>query len=146
MAICTPLLGKWFKSEVWCSTVISKVKGHVDEDRVGLAMNLLMRLLTLVGVDAAVTDARKGFSHACTGTGTLWFATCIVSSLPWPGLWSMMMVWGGTAPNPVVWCSGAVAKRQRVIEAVRDFAMVPGPESLWYHCYQRWPLRPSPPK
>ena len=42
----------------------------------------------------------------------------------------MRMAKVGTALNPIVWFSGAVATRRRVVEAVGNFAMLPGPESL----------------
>ena len=51
----------------------------------------------------------------------------------------MMMAKGGTAPDPLVWCSGAKGKRRRVIEGVRDFAMIPGPQRLWVGSWFRWP-------
>ena len=38
---------------------------------------------------------------------------------------------GGTAPDPFVRCSGAEGKRRKVIEAARDFAMLPGPQRLF---------------
>ena len=38
---------------------------------------------------------------------------------------------GGTAPNPIIWCSEIVAQRRRVVEAVRDFTMLLGYESFW---------------
>ena len=42
----------------------------------------------------------------------------------------------GTALNPRVWCSGAVTKRRGLVEAVRDFAMLPGPQSFWAGLWQ----------
>ena len=37
----------------------------------------------------------------------------------------------GTAPDPMVWSAGALPKRRRVVHAVRDLAMLPGPPALW---------------
>ena len=37
------------------------------------------------------------------------------------------------------WCSGAKKKRRRVVEAVRDFAMLPGPQRLWVRGWLKWP-------
>ena len=38
---------------------------------------------------------------------------------------------GGTAPNPLVWSAGSLPKRKRVVDAVRNFAFLPGPVGLW---------------
>ena len=38
----------------------------------------------------------------------------------------------------MVWCSGAKGKRRRVIEAVRDFAMIPWPQRHWVGSWFRW--------
>ena len=46
---------------------------------------------------------------------------------------------GGTAPDPLVWCSGAKGKRRKVNEAVRDFAMIPGPQRLLVGSKFKWP-------
>ena len=46
---------------------------------------------------------------------------------------------GGTAPDPLVWCSGAKGKRRRVLDAVRDFSTIPGPQRLWVGRWVRWP-------
>ena len=45
---------------------------------------------------------------------------------------------GGTAPDPLVLCSGAKDKRWRVLDAVRDFSMLPG-QRLWVGCWFKWP-------
>ena len=37
----------------------------------------------------------------------------------------------GTAPDPVVWSAGALPKRRRLVHAVRDLAMLPGPPAIW---------------
>ena len=37
----------------------------------------------------------------------------------------------GTAPDPLVWCAGALPKRRRLIHAVRDRAFLPEPLALW---------------
>ena len=37
----------------------------------------------------------------------------------------------GTAPDPLVWSAGALAKRRRLVHAVRDRAFLPGPPALW---------------
>ena len=37
----------------------------------------------------------------------------------------------GTAPDPMVWSSGAHPKRRRLVHAVRDRAFWPGPPGIW---------------
>ena len=37
----------------------------------------------------------------------------------------------GTAPDPLVWSAGSLPKRRRVLDAVRDFAFLPGPVGIW---------------
>ena len=38
---------------------------------------------------------------------------------------------GGTAPNPLVWSAGSLPKRKGVVDAVRNFAFLPGHACLW---------------
>ena len=38
---------------------------------------------------------------------------------------------GGTAPNPLVWSAGSLPKRRRDVDAVRNFAFLPGPVGIW---------------
>ena len=38
---------------------------------------------------------------------------------------------GGTAPNPLVWSNGSLPKRRRDVDAVRNFAFLPGPVGIW---------------
>ena len=38
---------------------------------------------------------------------------------------------GGTAPDPMVWSAGSLPKRRRIVHAVRNLAMLPGPPALW---------------
>ena len=44
----------------------------------------------------------------------------------------------GTAPDLLVWSAGALPKRRRLVHAVRDLAMLPGPpgilDSEWVKC------------
>ena len=42
----------------------------------------------------------------------------------------------GDALNPLVWCSGAPAKQRRVVKAVPDFVVLPGPHRLWLGGWQ----------
>ena len=36
----------------------------------------------------------------------------------------------GTAPDPLVWSAGALPKRRRLVHAVRDGALLPGPPGI----------------
>ena len=99
-------------------------------------MTLLIRLPTLV---VAVTDARRAQTRACRHWYTL------VSDLRRFFVaigWAVVVDDGtdGTAPNPIVWCSGAVAKRRGVVKALRDFATLPGPQSTAAEDVRRWPF------
>ena len=38
---------------------------------------------------------------------------------------------GGTAPDPMVWSAGSMPKRRRLVHAVRDLALLPGPPAIW---------------
>ena len=51
----------------------------------------------------------------------------------------------GLAPDPLVWSAGGLPKRRRIVRAVRDAALLPGPAPIWgmwvggssshfYHC------------
>ena len=46
---------------------------------------------------------------------------------------------GGLAPDPMVWSAGGRQKRRRPVEAVRDYAVLPGPQRLWVGDWLRWP-------
>ena len=46
---------------------------------------------------------------------------------------------GGLAPDPMVWSAGGRHKRRRPIDAVRDYAMLPGPRRLWVGGWFQWP-------
>ena len=37
----------------------------------------------------------------------------------------------GTAPDPLVWSAGDLPKRRRLVHAVRDRALLPGPPGVW---------------
>ena len=37
----------------------------------------------------------------------------------------------GTVPDPLVWSASALTKRRRLVHAVHDQAMLPGPPALW---------------
>ena len=37
----------------------------------------------------------------------------------------------GVALDPFVWSAGAIPRRRRVVQAVRDHALLPGPGLMW---------------
>ena len=37
----------------------------------------------------------------------------------------------GIAPDPLVWSAVALPKRHRLVHAVRNYAMLPGPAPIW---------------
>ena len=37
----------------------------------------------------------------------------------------------GLAPHPLVWSAGGLPKRRRIVDVVRNVALVPGPLQLW---------------
>ena len=47
---------------------------------------------------------------------------------------------GGTALDPMVWSAGSLPKRRRIVHAVRDLALLPGPPALWVG---EWVASPS---
>ena len=59
------------------------------------------------------------------------FLIFIGSSLPLQGLLRNHEGNDGTAPDPLVWSSGTLPKRRRLVHAVRDRAMLPGPPASW---------------
>ena len=45
---------------------------------------------------------------------------------------------GGSACNPLVWRADSLPNRRKIVEAVREFAMWPGPQALWSGGWQDW--------
>ena len=97
----------------------------------GLEIMRLMRMLTLgargwtLPVLMLVVTCLE-----FVGVGTLLFWICIASSLPsCAGVNQDDFV--GTAPDPLVWSVGALPIRRRLVHAVRDLAMLPGPPAIW---------------
>ena len=123
------------------TTAISKVKGHADE---GLVRGGRVPELDKIGNDmadqaadlgrrrfgAALVHDRKGFSDACKR----WYPI-ILDLHPFFIAISRAVVnddgRGGLAPDPLVWSAGGRHKRRRPVEAVRNYAMLPGPQRLW---------------
>ena len=123
------------------TTNISKVKGHADE---GLVRGGRVRELDKIGNDVAdhaadlgwrrvgagVMDARRNFSNACRSWYPVirdlhrFFISISRAVVNEDGR-------GGTAPHHMVWSAGGRPKRRRPVEAVRNYAMLPGPQRLW---------------
>ena len=131
------------------TTAISKVKGHADE---GLVRDGRVREVDKIGNDLAdeaanfgrrrvgadVVDARRDYTSACRDWHTL------IRDLHRFFIAMARVIVNddgkvGTDPDPLVWCSGAKGKRRRVIEAILEFAMLPGPRRLWVGGWHRWP-------
>ena len=131
------------------TTAVSKVKGHADEglvhagrvrelDRIGNDMADQAADLGRRRVGAALAGDRRGFAEACKR----WYP--IVLDLH--GLFiaiSRAVVnddgKGGRALDPMVWSAGGRQKRRRPVEAIRDYAMLPGPQRLWVGGWICWP-------
>ena len=116
------------------TSAMSKVKGHAHE---GLVRDGRVRELDRISNDMAdpaadygrrrverVIDFRRAVARACSH----WYRV----------IWNLHRFFvaiaravvnddgkSGTAPDPLVCCAGAVPKRRRSVEAVREFAMLP---------------------
>ena len=104
-----------------------------------MAMIWLMRLLILAvgGLGADMIDPRRNFVGACR----VWYP--VIRDLRRFFIARVIVNddgKGGTAPDPLVWCAGSKRKKRRVVEAVRDFAVILGPQRLWVGSWFRWPL------
>ena len=120
---------------------ITKVKGHADG---GMVLDGRVREVDRFGNDAAdeaadfgrrrvgpaVIDARRNLSGVCGR----WYP--VVRDLHRFFLAISRAVvnhdgFGGTAPDPMVWSAGSLPKRRRIVHAVRNLAMLPGPPAIW---------------
>ena len=120
---------------------ISKVKGHVDE---GMDFDGRVRELDRLGNNAAdeaadfgrrrygpaVIDARRNLSGVCGR----WYPVVLDLHRFFIAI-SRAVVYhdgfGGTAPDPMVWSADSLPKRRRIVHAVRNLAVLPGPLALW---------------
>ena len=113
----------------------TKVKGHADD---GMVLDGRVRELERTGNNAAdeaadfgrrrvgnaVIDARRNLPGVCgrwypvTLDLHRFFIAISGAAVNHDGN-------GGTAPDPLVWSSGALPKRRRLVHAVRDRAMLP---------------------
>ena len=120
---------------------VTKVKGHTDD---GMVLDGRVRELDKFGNDAAdeaadfvrrrvgpaVIDARRNLSGVCG-----WWYPVILDLHRFFIALSRAVVNhdgnDGTAPDPTVWSAGALPRRRRLVCAVRDLAMLPGPPAIW---------------
>ena len=120
---------------------VTKVKGHADE---GMVSDGRLRELDRLGnhaadeaadfgrrrVGLAVIDARRNLSGVCGR----WYPVLLDLHRFFIAI-SRAVVnhdgFGGTAPDPMVWSAGSLPKRRRIVHAVRNLAMLPGPPALW---------------
>ena len=144
------LVGKLFNATEPGPAAISKVKVHADE---GLVRGGRVREADKVGNDMAdraadfgrrrvgadVIDARRNHPGACGS----WYP--VIRDLHRFFFIAMTRPVvnddgkGGIAPHPMVWSSGGRPKLRRAVEAVRDFAMLPGPQRLCTGSWFKWP-------
>ena len=145
---------------------ISKVKGHADQ---GMVLDGRVREVDRVGNDAAdeaadcgrrsvghaVIDARRNLSGVCGR----WYPVLLDLHRFFIAISRAVVNHDGrdgTAPDPLVWSAGALPKRRRLVHAVRDRAVLPGPpgigDSEWVNvpasaiCAEdiaHWPYTPS---
>ena len=131
------------------TTKISKVKGHADES---LVRGGGVRELDKIGNDMA--DRAADLGRRRVGVGTLDAPRHLSSACRswYPVLHDLHRFFnaisravvnedgrGGLAPDPMVWGAGGKKKQKRPIEAVRDYAMLPGPRRLWTGSWIRCP-------
>ena len=120
---------------------ITEVKGHADE---GMVLDGRVRELDTLGNNAAdeaadfgfgrvgntVIDARRNLSGVCGR----WYPVILDLHRFFIAI-SRAVVnhdGGGAVPHPMVWSAGALPKRLRLVHAVRNLAMLPGPPALWF--------------
>ena len=123
---------------------ISKVKGHADE---GMVLDCWVREVDRLGNDAAdeaassgrrrvgpaVIDARRNLSGVCGR----WYPVLLDLHRFFIAICRAVVNhdgFGGTAPDSMVWSAGSLPKRRRrrrIVHAVRNLAMLPGPPALW---------------
>ena len=132
----------------WGTCAISDVKGHADDEMVRRGR---VRQVDKVGSDRAdeaadfgrrgvpvdVTDCRGDLVQACQH----WYhIVCDLHrffiAIAWAAVTDDGL--GGSACNPLVWSAGSLPNRRKIVEAVREFAMLPGPQALWSGGWQDW--------
>ena len=120
---------------------ITEVKGHADE---GMVLDDRDRERDRLGNNAAgeaadfgrrrvgqdVIDARRNFSGVCGR----WYPVILELRGFFIAISRAVVMHDGgegTAPDPLVWSAGAPPKRRRLVHAVGELAMLPGPPAIW---------------
>ena len=120
---------------------VTKVKGHADESMV---LEGRVRDLDRLGNKAAdeaadfgrrrvpvhVVDARRNLVGVCSR----WYPVIRYLHRFFVAIARAVVNHddgSGTAPNPLVWSAGSLPKKRRVVDAVRNFAFLPGPVGIW---------------
>ena len=121
---------------------ITKVKDHADE---GMVLDGRVREVDRIGNDAAdeaadfgrrrvghlVINARRDLSGVCGR----WYPVLLDLHRFFIAISRTVVNHdgrNGAAPDPMVWSAGALLKRRRLVHAVRNLAMLPGPPPLWW--------------
>ena len=120
---------------------ITNVKGHADE---GMVFDGRVRGLDRIGNNAtdeaadvgrrrvgnAVIDARRNLSGGCGR----WYPVLLDLHRYFIAISRAVVNHDGndgTAPDPLVWSVCALPERRRLVHAVRDRAILPGPPDIW---------------
>ena len=120
---------------------VSKGKCHADEGMVlDGRVREIDRLVNIAADEAAdsgrrrvgnsVSDARRNLS----GVSGRWHPVILVRHRFFIAISTAVVNRDGndgTAPDPLVWCAGALPKRRRLVHAVRDRAFLRGPPGIW---------------
>ena len=121
--------------------VLLRSKGHADE---GMVFDGRVRELDRLGKNAAdeaadfgrrrvgpaVIDARRNLSGFCGR----WYPVILDLHRFFIAISRVVVNHDGndgTAPDPMVWSVGALPQRRRLVHAVRNLALFPGPPALW---------------
>ena len=107
------------------STTLSHELDRVSNDAADEAADFGRRR-----VGPAVVDARRNLSGVCAR----WCPVVVDLHLFFIAISRAIVNHDGndgTAPDPMVWSAGALPKRRRLVHAVRDLAMLPGPPAIW---------------
>ena len=118
-----------------------KVKGHADES---LVRSGRVRALDRYGNNRAdeaadfrrrgvwpeVIDARRNLSGVCRR----WYPVVLVLHRFFIAISRTVLNEDDSpslVPHPLVWSAGGLPKRRRVVDAVRNAALLPGPAHIW---------------
>ena len=134
------LIRKLLSSHGEGTVCISKVKSHADESLVrGGHVRALDRYGNARADEAADFGRRFGLRLLMLGEifleyvggGILLFWFYIGSLLLFLVLSLIVMTLLVLAPHPLIWSAGGLPKRRRIVDVVRNVALLPGPLRLW---------------